>query len=76
MFSYVECLGFLCFQSPGKHLQFARPQMGLPFQKIHRVPIIVVTKVLRGLGPKTSVKQSSLQVGSCVSSALTLAVSL
>ena len=25
-----------CFQSPGKYLQFAHPQMGLPLQKIHR----------------------------------------
>ena len=66
-----------CFKALANTCSLPIPRWDFLFKKYTgRVPRIVADRVLSIPGTETSVKQSPLQVGSCVSSALTLQVSL
>lgn len=76
MSSYSEHLGSV-FKALANTCSLPIPRCDFLFKKYTgRVPITVADRVLSFPGTETSVKQSPLQVGSCVSSALTLQVSL
>lgn len=69
--------GISVFKALANTCSLPIPRWDFLFKKYTgRVPIIVADRVLSFPGTETSVKQSPLQVGSCVSSALTLHVSL